>query len=241
MRIAVITDTHANLPALQAVLKSIQAMGYDAIYHTGDAIGIGPCPAECLEVLLETPRTYCLVGNHEDWLLHGLPTPRPEWLNDDISQHLQWTYDQISPLQCREVARWPYQMTEELGGVDTSFLHYARDSSESHFLSVDEKPSVGDLDRTFAQFEAAIVCFGHYHLPVDESGHRRYINPGSLGLHGKSTPRYSVIDFTKSGFKVRHCHTRYDGEDLFELFENRKMPGRSIIYKVFFDGRSAGR
>ena len=47
MRIAVITDVHANLPALEAAVGAIHACGCDAIVHTGDAIAIGPYPAEC--------------------------------------------------------------------------------------------------------------------------------------------------------------------------------------------------
>jgi predicted phosphodiesterase len=51
-RIAVITDAHAYLPALGAALTAIRADGPDAVYHTGDAIGIGPFPAETLDRLL---------------------------------------------------------------------------------------------------------------------------------------------------------------------------------------------
>ena len=56
MKIAILTDVHGNLPALQVALRAIRREGADAIFHTGDAIGIGPFPAECLELLLSTPR-----------------------------------------------------------------------------------------------------------------------------------------------------------------------------------------
>ena len=45
MRIAVMTDSHANLPALRTALKAIRKEGCDAVFHTGDAIAIGPYPA----------------------------------------------------------------------------------------------------------------------------------------------------------------------------------------------------
>ncbi len=73
MKIAVITDVHANLPALWAVLAATRQERCDLIVHTGDAIGIGPFPAECLELLLETPHMICLMGNHDAWLVDGLP------------------------------------------------------------------------------------------------------------------------------------------------------------------------
>ena len=52
MRIAVITDVHANLPALDAAVAAIRADGATAVYHTGDAVGIGSFPAEILDRLL---------------------------------------------------------------------------------------------------------------------------------------------------------------------------------------------
>src|SRR5438270_14054285 len=75
MKIAVITDAHANLPALRAALEAIRAEGCDAIFHTGDAIGIGPFPAETLELLLGTPHMQCVTGNHDAWFVEGLPQP----------------------------------------------------------------------------------------------------------------------------------------------------------------------
>ncbi len=62
MRIAVITDAHANLQALRAALAEIRRIGVDAVYHTGDAIGIGPQPAETLDLLLAQPDAVLLMG-----------------------------------------------------------------------------------------------------------------------------------------------------------------------------------
>ena len=73
MKVAVLTDVHANLPALEATLRVIEDAGCEAIYHTGDAIGIGPFPAECLARLLATPRMRLIMGNHDAWFAFGLP------------------------------------------------------------------------------------------------------------------------------------------------------------------------
>lgn len=75
-RIAVITDAHANLPALDAALAAIRGDGVAAVYHTGDAIGIGPFPAEVLDRLLHEPRMRSVMGNHDAWFAFGLPCPR---------------------------------------------------------------------------------------------------------------------------------------------------------------------
>ncbi len=63
MRIAIISDIHGNLAALEAVLKDIASRNCDKIYCLGDVIGYGPNPNECLEVV----RTLdaCVLGNHD--------------------------------------------------------------------------------------------------------------------------------------------------------------------------------
>ena len=61
-KLAVFTDLHANLPALRAALADIAREGCDALVHTGDAIAIGPQPAECLDLLLGMPHSTCLIA-----------------------------------------------------------------------------------------------------------------------------------------------------------------------------------
>ena len=83
MRVVVLTDVHANLPALKATLQVIQKEGYDLIFHTGDAIALGPFPAECLDLLLNTPNMRFIMGNHDYWYAYGLPKPIPNYMNEE--------------------------------------------------------------------------------------------------------------------------------------------------------------
>ena len=82
MKIAVLTDVHGNLPALQVALRAMRREGADAIFHTGDAIGIGPFPAECLELLLSTSGMNLICGNHDAYFSTGLAEPQPPWMSD---------------------------------------------------------------------------------------------------------------------------------------------------------------
>ena len=64
MRIALLTDIHANLPALTAVLAAIQPRGCERIYHAGDLIGIGPYPAEGVDLAMSSGMR-CVLGLFE--------------------------------------------------------------------------------------------------------------------------------------------------------------------------------
>ena len=234
MRVAVITDAHANLPALRATIEAVQSDGCDIIFHTGDAIGLGPSPAECLELLIERPRTHCLLGNHEYWLIHGLPTPPPRWMDGEALQNLLWTQDQIPPTLRAEVEGWPYELMREFDGISTQFSHYPLDSTGTEFLEADKRPTSADLDRVFDDYPVDILFFGHHHHPVHEIGQRRYVNPGSLGLHDHPLARYAIVDFRNGRSNIQHRETTYDDRELFALYEDRIVPGRDFICRTFF-------
>ncbi len=69
MKLAIISDIHANLAAFEAVVADIEQQGVDEIYRLGDIIGYGPDPRDCLELAQGFPVN--LLGNHEEAVLVG--------------------------------------------------------------------------------------------------------------------------------------------------------------------------
>jgi hypothetical protein len=108
--LAVITDVHANLPALDAALAAIAAMGCDAIVHTGDAVGIGPFPAETLDRMLAVPRLRFVMGNHDAWLAQDVATHPPAWMDAEEVDHHRWVSAQVDPALWAVVAGWPSEI-----------------------------------------------------------------------------------------------------------------------------------
>lgn len=234
-RIAVITDTHANLPALDAALAAIGRAGCDAIYHTGDAIGIGPYPAECLDRLLRTPGIRLLMGNHDAWFAEGLPSPRPGWLSDDELRHQEWTHAQLDPALRATVAGWPYRAQARCGDTPITFTHYGLDDSGRAFAPIVRDPTVADLDRLFPNDGSAIVCYGHHHPASDRRGRARYLNPGALGCSTTPLARFAILQANSAGgCTVQHDTASYDAGPLFRAFEERDVPGRASILRAFF-------
>ena len=194
MRIAVMMDVHANLPALEAALGSIRAEGCDAIFHTGDVIAIGPFPAECLEVLLNTPDTQFVMGNHDAYFVHGLPTPQPAWMSDGELEHQRWTHSRLDPNLCSVFADWPPLLEHDLEGVRILFVHYALGSVGQDFRPVTKDPTAADLDSLFEFHGAALIFYGHHHARSDQRGRARYVNPGSSGCHCEPIARYCMVE-----------------------------------------------
>jgi predicted phosphodiesterase len=257
MKIAVLTDAHANLPALAAALDALRDEGYDAIYHTGDAICIGPHPAECLDLLLNTRDLYPIMGNHDAWFAFGLP-PQPEWVSDGEMAHQHWVHAQIDPALRAVVARWPYVVQERFAGVRVTLLHYEPADTESGFAPFQRGDGTKELDRLFghrlvhtgglaherelgyAGEPADVVCFGHTHIATDLHGRRaRYLNPGSLGCHREAVARFLVLECHNGRYAVEQRAVPYDDAPLWAAFEGRAVPERQFLYRAFFGGRFA--
>lgn len=240
MKIAVITDVHANLPALQAALQAIRHEGSDLIVHTGDTIGIGPFPAETLALLLNTPQLHFVMGNHDAWFAEGLPRPQPAWMSDGEWQHHEWTHKQIDAGLRGVVAQWPYQTQQEFEGVKFTFVHYGLDATGRAFAPILAQPSITDLDALFAPFTTDLVFYGHHHPFADQQGRARYINPGSLGCYTTALARYTIVECQQGRYTVEHRQASYDDGALLRVFEQRQVPERSLIYRAFFGGRFQG-
>lgn len=236
MRIALITDAHANLPALTAALRAIRGQGCDAIFHTGDAIAIGPFPAETLALLLDA-NVGLLMGNHDTWFARGIPDPRPAYVDEDEYAHQVWTHSMLDPALREVVARWPHVMEREFDGTTVRFLHYALDEATQRFKDVAREPSPAALDAIFAPGRARLVCYGHDHRGSDVQGLARYVNPGALGCFDKPLARYCLVDFARTGFTLSHHAADYDDAPLARAFVDRNVPARDLIRRAFFGGR----
>lgn len=235
VRIAVITDAHANLPALRAVLDTILAEGCDEIVHTGDAVAIGPFPAECLDLLLSTPRVRPILGNHDAWFAHGLPVPRPAWMSEGEVEHQLWTHAQLGSTARSAVAQWPRVILEDVGPARVTFLHYALGAGPGEFEPIVSDPRPDDLDRLFARWPSDVVCYGHHHPASDLQGAARYVTPGSLGCYTRAVARYVVLEvLPDGGLVVSHRGVEYDDTALFRELELRRVPEREFIRRVFF-------
>ena len=98
MKLALVADIHANLPALQAVLADVDRWRPEQVVVLGDTINRGPHPRQCYELIrarAASPAWHVLAGNHEDYVLHV--HRRPLAGNElAVHQHTHWTAAQLA-------------------------------------------------------------------------------------------------------------------------------------------------
>jgi len=233
VKIAVITDAHGNLPALKAALKNIEEEGCDAVYHTGDAVGIGPFPNESLDLLI-SKKVKLTMGNHDKWYAYGLPNPQPDWMTNGEVEHQKWIHNNIDPSYKTIVSKFPYYIKEKIMNFNMLFIHYGLQENQVDFLQAIKNPSEKQLNHMYSQFDADIIFYGHQHIPSDIKGSYHYINPGSLGCSKSPVARLSIIELSDTAYRVRNMEIPYNDSELFLELERRSVPERDFIKKIFF-------
>lgn len=203
MRILVISDIHANLPALETVLEDAQGQ-WDKLWCLGDVIGYGPNPNECVALLREHD-PVCLSGNH-DWAALGKLDISE--FNAEARAAVRWTQNALS-----DEARAYLDALPPLQVIDDFTLAHASPRQPVWEYILDEETAV----ENFAVLETPYCLVGHSHVPVlfaekgpDEvitfqpeyretiqlDGTRAILNPGSVGQPRDSDPRaaYALLD-----------------------------------------------
>jgi predicted phosphodiesterase len=195
MRVAVISDVHANYHALEAVLRNVDADGVDAVWCLGDTVGYGPRPNECCDVVSERS-DQSLVGNHDLVVLGELDLGD---FNDEAAAAARWTAGVLTTDSRTFLQR--LQPFGRLNGVDL-FHASARDPIWEYVLTEEAARATLELST------APVVLVGHSHvaLAIAQTGGevvgglapggtevelegRWLLNPGSVGQPRDGDPR----------------------------------------------------
>jgi putative phosphoesterase len=179
MRVAVLSDIHGVLPALEAVLAEPDVASADIVVLTGD-LASGPQPAETIEMLRELGDRAAWVRGNADRELVAYRTGAQSSMPDAISP---WAAEQLGQDQLELLAGLPLSTTIEVSGIGTTIFCHATPRDDEEVVLVDSRPDrwaevFAGLDETVR----AVVC-GHTHMPFTRLANRRLVvNPGSVGM-----------------------------------------------------------
>ncbi len=236
MSILVISDIHANLNALEAVLD--EAGDVDAVWFLGDLVGYGPDPNECIEKLRSLPNLVALTGNHDAATLKKLST---DSFNNEARRAVRWTQRQISKDNLAYLGELPakVQVTDEVTLAHGSprqpiweYILNARSAKENFYF-----------------FETAFCFVGHTHLPsIFKSSNgdsdaelfvpfenapvgltdRMIINPGSVGQPRDRDPRAAYAKFDPDKKEIKFYRVSYEVNLVQERMREAELPDRHI-------------
>jgi len=235
MRVLVLSDIHANLEALRAVLAA--AGDVDALWCLGDLVGYGPEPNECISLVFEQEDMLCLRGNHDAAAVGDLPL---DSFNPEARSSMEW---QRSVLDAASIEKLKTQdMRLEIGEV--TLVHASPRQPVLEYLLDTQTAS-----ENFDYFESPFCFVGHTHIPVHfalSDGRRQpsmripkpnhqitlearcIINPGSVGQPRDRDPRAAFAIFDTEAHTWDYRRVNYDVEAVQKKMRAHNLPKRHI-------------
>jgi predicted phosphodiesterase len=217
MRLALVSDIHGNLEALQAVLRDIETQRADRMICLGDVVGYGCDPAACLDLIV-AKCSVTLMGNHEYAALGKL---EDHTLNEVARASMKWTREQLDKRRKAIMEAFPLDHR-----IDDAYFVHASPHQPADWHYILTPPAAR---RGFEATDAWISFFGHSHLPTifalsvdgqcrSRFGHdfqpmdenRYLVNVGSVGQPRDDDPRACYVIYDSDTVDVYYRRVPYD-------------------------------
>ena len=227
MKLAIFSDVHSNLPALEAVLADISDISVDDRYCLGDLVGYAPWPNEALE-LLQREDIPIVMGNYDDGTGYdrdecgcAYKDPTEEALGDES---FAWTKAHTTDANKAYLRSLHPQIRFDQDGKRFLLVHGSPRRINEYLF--EDKP-----DSTFARIAAGadadvIVC-GHTHRPYTKQvGRTLFVNVGSAGKPKDGDPRacWALIETSPDGANVEFRRVEYDVETVARAILASDLP-----------------
>ncbi len=222
MKMAIISDIHGNLEALEAAFDTIEKQSPDQIVCLGDIVGYGANPSECVEMI----RNRCSIivkGNHDEAVTNENDMDR---FNPYAVHSILWTRNHLNEEQIRFLKGLPKQVTA--GGL--RFVHAAADPNSDWDYIFTPYQAL----RQFAFFSEPICFYGHTHIPIVfpetpnecdiQRNHRYMINVGSIGQPRDNNTELSFGLFDIDEWKYLNIRVAYEISAAAEKIRNAGLP-----------------
>ncbi|NKF24659.1 metallophosphoesterase family protein [Solimonas marina] len=241
MRLALLSDIHGNLPALEAVLDDLHPRAVDAVVNLGDSLS-GPLLPRETAALLMAQDWVQLAGNHERQLLQDPPHAR---LASDAYAHAQ-----LGP----EVFDWMRGLTHCRAYGDDVLLCHGSPRRDVEALLETVTPQgrrlahADEIDTRLAGSDAALIACGHTHLPriARSTRGQLIVNPGSVGLPayaddqpypytietGSPDARYAIVEHRNGRWQATLIAVPYAHEAMARLADANGRPDWAIALRT---------
>ena len=237
MKYGIITDIHSNLTALRAILRQLEQLNCDRIICCGDIIGIGPNPEETVREMMRIPGLIAVRGNHEGYLLEGMPDvfPNEENMSYGEMEHHRWEHSLLSEESVAFLRSLPKRIDFESDGLVISVMHSCMDKS-GHYRGSVQNPTEHDLLTMFADVKSNVIIYGHDHFRNICRGDKLYINVGSLGCPSKEhdVARAGVLNIEDGKADIEPVDVRYDVDEVIRQIDELNYPEAEIIKRYFY-------
>jgi predicted phosphodiesterase len=229
MRIALFSDVHGNVTALEAVMKEIREKGpLDAVVCAGDIVFYGPSPEEVVD-LLRAEGVSMVRGNCDDMVTGQLSIEtvasdpvRLDWLR----AHVKWTRERLGEERLEFLRSLPVTRTFDPAPGQSLLVCHASPLSTNEPLP---RPDIlrKEGQQYYGETEARVIAVGHWHQPsVTLLGERMMLNVSSVSIpmDGRPIACYTIAEWRDGIWSFEQYRVDYDLAPVIHRIRDRKMP-----------------
>jgi putative phosphoesterase len=232
VRIALISDIHGNLLALEAVLAEIRELQVDEMVCLGDVATLGPEP-EAVVRRLEDLNAPCILGNHDSYALSGVAPSSSPNMPDWMQAQVRWASEQLSPASLEFLRSLKDSVRIALSSSSRLLcVHGSPRSNEEMVLST---TSSGELDAMLEGLQVDVLAHGHSHIQMARRHRSTFLlNPGSVGEPLAQMPfeqpeilqwaEYALLEARTGNLRLELRRVPYDVSALVLQFKRSSMP-----------------
>ena len=209
MKVGLIGDIHANLPALEAVYNHIEDE-VDCIWNVGDFVGYGAFPDKVVR-FVRKKNIISIRGNYDCKVLK-FKQKNKKWRKSKRFEKwlaFKWAYENLSEESRRYLTELPKELRMEVEEKRVFLTHGSPTSSEEHLTPNTPIKRFRAIAQTA---KADFIIFGHSHIPFAlQVNEVWFINPGSIGRQDDGDPRasYAILNLSPSMPEVHHYRIEY--------------------------------
>lgn len=227
MQFAVISDIHANLNSLKAVLKDLASRGLSQIYCAGDLVGYAPFPNQVIEII-KANEIPTVMGNYDDGVGNLRMICGCDYADEEAQargeESIRWTKENTTDENKEFLRNLPAEIRFEVNNYRILIVHGSPRAlneyiyEDTDYLYLAETIIAGDCD--------ILIC-GHthkpFHMPICN---KHVINVGSVGKpkHGNPNAVYAIINIQNTEVQVDFIEVPYDVEATAKAIEASALP-----------------
>ncbi len=246
MKIAVISDIHGNLDALNSVLKDIKSENCSKIFCLGDIAMAGPEPIQTIKKihdLIQSKDFYIIQGNTDKMLsVFSLDTYNEILKTNEVMGSAYLADSELLSNEDKEFLKnLKPQLELTLFGIKILLVHGSpRKNNENIYPNL----PIEQIEEMIKDTNANIIFCGHTHMPCgyQTNTNRTVVNVGSIGRPFSKSPEscYVIMDINEenSTFTVKHKFVKYDVEKASKKIEERGFEGADKLAKMLLKATS---
>jgi predicted phosphodiesterase len=232
VKLALISDIHSNLEALEAVLEDIRQQQITEVYCLGDVVGYGPNPRECIDRVMDC--RVCLLGNHDQGALFD-----PEGFNSGAERAIFWTRAQLEASggnSSDRHRRWDFlgELPRNHQEGDLLFVHGSARNPLNEYVFPEDIYNKRKLEKIFALIRRHAFQ-GHTHVPGVFTENYNFFSPEELNHEYRLTEEKAMINVGSVGQPrdgdPRACYVVL--EDGLVRFRRVAYPFEQTIQKIY--------